>query len=114
MITIIMSFAPAMAVMFIFTRELPFMFKYWCYKLPNWLLSLLISMSIIGPLAGWMIGPLAFFLGEFIVFPWLVIDKRITLNKVDMLIRTNQWPLKFNDDARIMVKAAKIILSRSR
>jgi hypothetical protein len=113
MITIITALAPAFAIMFIFTRELPFMFKVLCYMLPNWLLSLLISLVIITPLAGWMVGPLAFFLGEFVVYPWLVIDKRSTLNKIDLFKRANMWPIKFRDNTRVMVKAANIILKES-
>jgi hypothetical protein len=57
MIPIITALAPAFAIMFIFTEKLPFMFKVLCYMLPNWLLSLLISLVIITPHAGWMVGP---------------------------------------------------------
>lgn len=111
MITIITALAPAFAIMFIFTRELPLMFKYMCYKLPNWLLSVIISISIIGPLAGWVIGPLALFLGEFVVYPWLVIDKKITGGQVAMLKDADMWPLKINDNHKEKIKQAYSIVT---
>ncbi|WP_333640968.1 hypothetical protein, partial [Mesotoga prima] len=64
-----------------------------------------------GPLAGWMIGPLALFLGEFIVYPWLVIDKKITRGQVAMLKDADMWPLKMNDDHKTKIKQAYNIVT---
>ena len=112
MITIITALAPAFAIMFIFTKELPILFKYFCYKLPNWLLSIIISISIVGPLASWMIGPLALFLGEFIVYPWLVIDKKITKGQVTMLKDADMWPVRTGENHKQKIKEAYNIIKK--
>ena len=81
---LIMSAMPGAMVAFFFTVEMPMGLKFHLYKMPTWLLSTIINIAIVTPLAGFMIGPLAVFVGEFIVWPALHWDSK----KVNRIVGT--------------------------
>ncbi len=89
---VFMAALPAAAVAFLITVELPIEIKAWIYKVPTFLLSTIVNVVVLTPLYGLMVGGLAVFVGEFVLWPVLAIDSKIIKEKVRLLKATGNWP----------------------
>jgi len=100
---------PAAAVAFFITVELPIVIKYWIYRIPVFLTSTIINVLVLMPLYGLMVGGLAVFVGEFVLWPALAIDKERAMKKVEILKAAGMWPVGFKNRKELseMLKVAK-------
>jgi len=105
--SIFMAAIPGLAVAFMFVFEVPITIKNWIYKLPVWAVSTAISILIVTPMAAWMIGPLAMFVAEFILFPTMVIDKKIVTKRVQLLKDAGMYPPSKKKSIHTLMKEAK-------
>lgn len=114
---VFMAALPAAAVAFLITVELPLIIKYWIYKIPTFLLSTIVNVLVLTPLYGLLVGGLAVFVGEFVLWPILAIDSKITREKIKFLKASGHWPpknLKPREITRIVKKAKKEEKRRSK
>jgi hypothetical protein len=67
-------------------HKLPVHFKVMVYKIPTWLLSLILDFILLLPAGGFAFGAVASLVAEPIIYPMLVIDKKHTLKYVQYSI----------------------------
>jgi hypothetical protein len=108
-----MAALPGMAIAFIFVFEVPMTIKHWIYKAPVWIISTAINILIVTPMASWMIGPLAVFVGEFILFPTMALDKKIVNDRVELLKEANMYPPSRKKSMHVLMKEAKKTVKKS-
>jgi hypothetical protein len=108
-----MAALPGMAIAFIFVFEVPMTIKYWIYKVPVWIVSTTINILIVTPMAAWMIGPLAVFVGEFILFPVMTMDKKIVNNRVELLKEADMYPPSRKKSMHVLMREAKKTVKKS-
>lgn len=98
---------PSLAIAFLVVFEVPITIKHVIYKLPVWFTSTVLNFIVFAFLGGWLIGPLGMFVGEFIMFPALAIDKRRTNKKVEILKAAGMYPVGLNKNVNKLMHEAK-------
>lgn len=69
-------------VTFTVMHKLPIHFKVLIYKMPTWLLSIILDIILLLPAGGFAFGAIAALVAEPIIYPMLVWDKKHTLKYV--------------------------------
>lgn len=75
-------------VTFTVMHKLPIHFKILIYKLPTWLLSIILDIILLLPAGGFAFGAVAALVAEPIIYPMLVWDKKSTLKYVEWSMKT--------------------------